>query len=301
MPRKRKHTLAVLAIFKNEATNISEWISHYAIQGATKIVLVNNNSDDDWQKAIRRCAHRQIVEVKDDTRHHMQKSIYREILKSGIFKDCKWLLICDLDEFAYARKGYTSIASFLESFPLKQVGAIMLPWKNFGSSGHQRQPKGLRTSFIARARVPFPEPAPGFSRGKYLCRVPFTRDVNIHHPYLRKGRLILSSGLDISHHLSYIHGGFAPTSESDLEASFLHINHYPIQSKDYFVNVKSSRGDAYFSDPALQVKSMAYFEKFDRSDVVDEELASLARREERPALSWASPLRRVGAALRLLR
>jgi hypothetical protein len=297
MSRKRKHTLAILALFKNEATNIAEWISHYAMQGATKIVLVNNNSDDDWQKAIKRCAHRQIVEVKEDTRHHMQKWIYREMLRSGIFEDCKWLLICDLDEFVYARKDYTSIASFLDSFPLRKVGAIMLPWKNFGSSGHNQQPRGLRKSFITRARVPFPEPVPGFSRGKYLCRMAFTRDVNIHFPYLKKGRYILSSGLDISHHLSHIYGGFAPTSESELEASFLHVNHYPIQSKAYFTNVKSSRGDAYFSDPALQVKTIAYFEKFDRSDVVDEELAYLARRQERLILGWTIPLKRMVAAL----
>ena len=183
-----KATFAVLALFKNEATNIAEWISHYALQGASKIVLVNNNSTDHWRDALKKCAYQSIVEIKEDSRCHAQITIYRDLLKSGIFSDYKWLLVCDLDEFAYARNNYTTIAAYLETFPLKQVGAIMLPWKNYGSSGHDKQPESLRSNFITRAKVPFPEPAPGFSRGKYLCRVAFTRDVGVHHPVLKKDR-----------------------------------------------------------------------------------------------------------------
>lgn len=301
MAGKSKSTFAVLALFKNEATNIAEWVSHYAAQGASKIVLVNNNSADHWRDALKRLAHQSIVEVKQDSRCHAQISIYRDLLKSGIFSDCKWLLVCDLDEFAFARNNYTSIAAFLENFPLKQVGAIMLPWKNFGSSGHDQQPKSLRANFIARARAPFPEPAPGFSRGKYLCRVAFTRDIGIHHPVLKRGRYILSSGRNISQHLPLIYEGFAPNSESELEASHLHMNHYPIQSKSYFTNIKSTRGDAYFSDPELQTKSMSYFNKFDRDDIIDEELACLARQEEQPLSCLVGSLRRLGASLRFPR
>ncbi|MFM7549759.1 MAG: glycosyltransferase family 2 protein [Cyanobacteriota bacterium] len=298
---RRGAAFAVLAVFKNEATNISEWVSHYVSQGAFKIVLVNNGSCDRWRGALERSSFKDVLIIKEDPRPHAQLSIYRDVLKSGVFADCKWLLVCDLDEFVYARNGYASIAGFLESFPLRRVGAIMLPWKNFGSSGHDLQPKHLRESFIARARVPFPEPVPGFSRGKYLCRVEFTRDIDIHHPLLKKGCYILSSGRDISCYLSRIYGGFAPNSESELEASCLHVNHYPIQSRSYFVSVKSVRGDAYFSDPALQVKNMAYFEKFDRNDIIDEELALLARREKSLRSHFAAFLRRFRASLRLRR
>lgn len=301
MMGRRGAAFAVLAVFKNEATNIAEWVSHYVSQGAFKIVLVNNNSCDRWRVALERSSFKDVLIIKEDNRRHAQLSIYRDVLKSGVFADCKWLLVCDLDEFVYARKGYASIADFLESFSLKRVGAIMLPWKNFGSSGHHRQPKRLREGFIARARAPFPEPVPGFSRGKYLCRVAFTRDIDIHHPLLKKGRYILSSGRDISCYLPRIYGGFAPNSESELEASCLHINHYPIQSKSYFVNVKSVRGDAYFSDPALQVKNMAYFEKFDRNDIIDKELAWLARLEKSLRSDLGTFLRQFKVPLRLRR
>ncbi len=288
-------------MFKNEATNISEWVSHYASQGASKIVLVNNNSDDDWQRSLKRCSCQDILEIHEDSRCHVQASIYQGLLRSGTFRNFKWLLICDLDEFVYARNNYATIATFLETFPLKKVGAIMLPWKNFGSSGHHQQPKGLRANFVARAMAPFPEPAPGFSRGKFLCRVGCTREVSIHHPVLRKGCYILSSGRNISQYIPQIYKGFAPNSESDLELSHLHINHYPIQSKSYFRNIKAARGDVYFSDPNLQIKDMSYFAKFDRSDVVDDELALLARREVSPLLLLAGGLRWLLAALRVLR
>ncbi|MEB3201578.1 MAG: hypothetical protein VKK05_02050 [Synechococcus sp.] len=118
---------------------------------------------------------------------------------------------------------------------------------------------------------------------------------------MKKGRYILPSGRNISKHLTNIYGGFSPTSESELEASHLHMNHYPIQSKSYFTDIKSTRGDAYFSDPGLQTKGMVYFKKFDRNEVIDQELAYLARQEERPLSGLAGSLRRLVAFLRFPR
>jgi len=44
-------SLSVLALFKNEGDILWEWSRHYLDQGATQIILINNNSDD-WRGAL---------------------------------------------------------------------------------------------------------------------------------------------------------------------------------------------------------------------------------------------------------
>ena len=43
---------AVVAIFKNEAMGIREWVEHYKWQGADKVLLLNNNSTDNWKEQL---------------------------------------------------------------------------------------------------------------------------------------------------------------------------------------------------------------------------------------------------------
>jgi hypothetical protein len=276
---EQQMSFGVLALFKNEAGNIAEWINHYLSQGASKIVLVNNGSDDDWSGQIGESNGADMVEVLHDNRKHAQVDIYRDALASNRFPNETWLLVCDLDEFAYARFGYGNIHDYLSRASLKGVGAIMLPWKSFGSSGFNRQPRGVRESFLYRATAPFPEPHPGFSRGKYLCRIGYTHDLCVHHPILRKGKYILSTGRDISRHSDLIRLGYVPNSEKQQALSVLHLNHYPVQSRDYFFNIKAKRGDAYFKTPRLQTKDNSYFDKFNKNDVFDDELSRLTGKQ----------------------
>ena len=45
--------LALMAMFKNEAMGIREWVEHYVWQGVDTILLLDNNSTDDWRSKIR--------------------------------------------------------------------------------------------------------------------------------------------------------------------------------------------------------------------------------------------------------
>jgi hypothetical protein len=61
-----------------------------------------------------------------------------------------WVLIADLDEFVYARKGYGTIPAYLRGLP-DHVKVIGLPWKNFGSSGNVAQPRSVIMGMRRRA------------------------------------------------------------------------------------------------------------------------------------------------------
>jgi hypothetical protein len=267
-------SLSVLALFKNESTNIAEWISHYLGQQVEQIILVDNGSTDCWQPIVQSLNSESQIICLSDRRKHAQVEIYRSILKSGIVKT-EWLLVCDIDEFAYARLGFSGLNDYLNQNISADVGAVMLPWKNFGSSGHISQPSSLRTSFVRRAKVPYPEPFQGHSRGKYICRVRDTFDLSVHRPLLSKGKFILSSGRDISGSIGQIRKGFVPNNEDELALSCLHLNHYAAQSLEYFKEVKSRRGDVYHAH--LESKDISYFTKFDTNDVHDNELALMVQ------------------------
>ena len=155
------------------------------------------------------------------------------------------------------------------------VGAVMLPWKNFGSSGLIQQPCSMRTSFVKRAQVPYPEPCQGHSRGKYICRVRSTIDLSVHRPILSQGKHILSSGRNISDSLANIRQGFVPNNEAELELCYVHLNHYAAQSLQYFKEIKSTRGDVFH--PGLESKDISYFKKFDTNDIFDNELALITQ------------------------
>jgi glycosyltransferase involved in cell wall biosynthesis len=266
--------ISVLALFKNESTNLAEWISHYLDQQVEKIILVDNGSTDHWRPIVQSVDSESRVICLSDNRKHAQVEIYRSVFKSGVIST-EWLLVCDIDEFAYARSGFSSLRDYLDQGISDDVGAVMLPWKNFGSSGFIHQPSSLRTHFVKRGKVPYPEPFPGHSRGKYICRVPCTFDLSVHRPLLSRGKYMLSSGRDISNALAQIRQGFVPNNEDELALSFVHLNHYAAQSLQYFKEIKSTRGDVYHSH--LESKDISYFKKFDTNDVLDDELALMTQ------------------------
>ena len=85
----------VVAIFKNEAMNFAEWISHYLWQGALHFYLVDNGSTDDWISTIPKEVHAQVTVTRDEA-SHIQRRSYSSllpILQERHPKD--WALIID--------------------------------------------------------------------------------------------------------------------------------------------------------------------------------------------------------------
>lgn len=262
----RKPTWAVLGLFKNEGDIIREWCQHYIIQGANQIILVNNNSSDDWRSGLAELGHDQRITCLSDERQHAQESIYNDVFKSGIINS-EWLLVCDLDEFVYARKGFESITDFLDSIP-KSISSIIIPWKNFGSSGHTQHPDGRVTdNFTARA-------AACREIGKAISRTKTITSITIHEHLCRRGLRIRPSGALLDQ---------SPVVDNDeqlLAADPLHLNHYSIRSLQYYQNVKMKRGNAYSPDHQF---GPGYFGVRDRNEVADPELKTINASRFNPA------------------
>ena len=228
------HKLGVLGIMKNEAMNLDEWVQHYLSMGAGKIFLIDNGSTDDTVSKAKNWVDKGVVELVQYPQPNRQKEHYWSAFKEfKIAQKCKWLILADLDEFWFCPTQET-IAEKLSEF--RAFDVIYGNWRMFGSSGLDKHPASIRQAFTMRA----PELRFHTER-KYICR-----------------SSVVSSAQSLGVHS--VNGARSERTISENEA--FHLNHYPIQSLEYFQKVKMKRGNASstFQKPS---PDMTYFERYD--------------------------------------
>lgn len=267
-------SLSVLALFKNEGDILWEWTRHYLHQGATQIILINNNSSDDWRGALGELGADQRVVCLEDPRLQAQERIYNDVLRSGLISG-DWLLVCDLDEFVYARPPFASITAYLAQLT-PEITSVAIPWKLFGSSGHIRHPDGRTIdNFLQRKRAGEPVLI------KTISRTAALQHLWPHHSRLSHGRCIRPDGSEARQEAA----GWMVSTEESLKREALHLNHYAVRSREFFERVKATRGDVYSRG---NLRDDAYFARFDHNELRDDELHQLsaAWAPAEPMPSW---------------
>jgi hypothetical protein len=171
-------SVAILAIFKNEAQTLVEWLSHHELEGVSQFVLLDQDSDDGGAAIARAWAREKAPAVKRHPRSHFWQrnliivnatrrpkaetqhggrcpSMYSCGVDQVIWYNrafhhvtADWVMVIDVDEYVYARGRFQTIPSYLASLPLSHRGLIALPWKQFGSSGIHKQPRSVISSFL---------------------------------------------------------------------------------------------------------------------------------------------------------
>ena len=190
-------------------------------------------------------------------------------------------MIIDLDEFVYARAGYARISDFLREGVDDDVSSVSVVWKMFGSSGHNTQPVSVIDGFTNRRQLCLEH----IGHQKQIHRIANVTRLDIHTAS-SSSRTIKSNGapfvpnlVDAADH--YYH--------ADLLADHaLHLNHYAIQSREWFEAVKMTRGAANCSTHD-HIRNEAYFVAYDYNDCEDTELASKRRTERALASRIGEP------------
>jgi hypothetical protein len=248
--------LALYAVFKNESHIFKEWLEHYIREGVEHFYLIDNGSDDNYKEVIK--PYMDKITLFYDTgdysgKYSKQASLYQKHIFPK-FIETKWILCVDLDEFMYTKNG--TIASELTKKEYSDVGQIMVPWKMFGSSGHINQPYSVIKSFLYRKKLSFH----CFGNYKTICRTEAIEDINGVHWYdnIKQGfRTIKYKDQN------------EMTEEEQHKLPF-QLNHYIVQSWDWFKNTKMTRGDSNFETNSRDEK---YFNQWDCNDVLDDELS----------------------------
>jgi hypothetical protein len=254
------YNICIVSVFKNEMSALDEWLNHYINQGVDHFFLTDNGSDDEYMRILSKYIQAGVVTLNINATKHQQMQHLNFFLDDS--KQYEWVIVVDLDEFMYAKNGFATIAKYLSQVDAN-IDQIHIPWKNFGSNGHIIQPDSIRHNFLMR------EYTTNFRTvgGKSITRTKNLKYILVHFSWLEdETRLLMTSDGIQTTDTDNFH-----ISDDILANSCLHLNHYAIQSWDWFRTIKMTRGDV----AAIHYENMrdrSYFEKYDNNIVFDDSI-----------------------------
>ena len=234
----------ICSVFKNEAHILDEWINHYLRRDVDHIYLINDNSTDNFMSIIEKHSDKVTVYNNDIVSKEVgrQSKIYEKYFRP-LINITKWMAIIDLDEFLWSpsNQNFKDVLSKYNMF-----AQLEIEWLIFGSNGHIEQPKSAVEGFTKRAKVIDPL----FYKYKSIIQAQFLIKFDIHIHKVR----------GITKRLNYDDSAIPP----------LVINHYWVQSYNFYMTIKSRRGDCdnwYNTHNMLRNEEM--FRKQDINEVTD--------------------------------
>ena len=231
--------MLLCAIFKNEAHVLSEWIQHYLQLGVEHIHLINDHSTDEYEPILAAFEGRVTLHQNDvvyDTIGRQEQIL--ESFMRPLLPTTDWVMTLDLDEFLYSTEDLKTV---LDAQPA-EIAQILVPWVHFGSSGHRLQPYSVVTGFTRCAKG-----EGRFNSHKSIARAATVEAFRVHQHVVR-GETVCSD--------------------------VLRINHYNVQSHEFYMGVKATRGDVNRYFDALQIqRDEALFAEYDRNEDEDTRLA----------------------------
>jgi len=212
----KPNNLAVLGMAKNEELNIDEWINHYLWQGADSIYIVDNDSNDSTPDKLKYLEASGKCKSISLQKPYMQTAHYWTAIKHFKIKEnYQWLLIADLDEFWFCKRGI-SISSALKDY--SKYGLLYCNWTEFGSSGFVEHPSELRIDLVNSTGK-----LSSHDHTKWICNTRMLRsqaNIGVHKFYGVPSESVVSVNDDFQ------------------------LNHYRTQSLHFWKNVKMVRGDS---------------------------------------------------------
>lgn len=256
------YKLSVIAMFKNESWIIKEWIEHYLSEGVEHFYLIDNGSNDDYESEISEY-NNFITLVKDSTRlqYGTQSYLYNKIYLDIIKNETMWIIICDIDEYIYARNGYEKITDLLDTMS-SNIETIWIPWKIFGSNGIIEQPKSIVHNFTRRSN----QPDSFLGHGKSIVRAKNLVNFGCcgHYVEVKNNSTIHTPNKDNYYLFDF--------NEDNCSKFNLNLNHYMLLSEEYYSKIKCSRGGG---ESGLTNKySLDFFKESDKNKNIlyDDEL-----------------------------
>jgi glycosyltransferase involved in cell wall biosynthesis len=232
------------AMFKNESHSMKEWLDHYIYHGVEHFYLIDDGSTDDYIAILQDYIDRGVVSLFVANEGYYlgrQRNLYNRYILPHI-KETRWLLMVDLDEYVWSVQNIR-LDCVLTGF--EQFGQIQIQESLFGSNGYENQPKHILPSFTKRCNE-------YRDTYKYFVNSAFDfYSLNVHYADFTD-RSYMTNGSVFIIAYDYI---------------FL-LNHYKCQSREFWNNVKCTRGDS----DNYTVRREECFMHFDMNDVDDSRL-----------------------------
>jgi hypothetical protein len=244
---KQKYNFAIMAIFKNETMNLKVWLDHYLWQGVEHFYLIDNGSTDNPMNILQEYIDKGIVTYYYRPDKHQQAELYRYMFDNENLKTVtKWLCICDLDEFFF---GTNTKLNIVLNEEFNNYDVIYTHSFFYGSDNLTKHPKDIRTDIIHRTN----DTVNGI---KYIFKPAIINNSSEvwTHWLVEPGTLYKKSG----------------QNETFTDTKF-RLNHYIVQSLEYFQNVKMTRGAADVITNE-NIRTMDVFNEYTKTAIIKDDI-----------------------------
>ena len=144
--------LSAVAIFKDEARHLDEWLAFGVSEGIEHFLLYDHCSTDNSRAVLQPWIDAGIVELIDwrvSWKSGAQKYAYIDALRR-LRGRSRWVAFIDIDEFLFSPSG-RRLPDVLKGY--EAYAGVVVNWQCYGTSGHATRPAGLTIeSFTHRAR-----------------------------------------------------------------------------------------------------------------------------------------------------
>lgn len=253
--------IAIGAIFKNECSYVTEWISYHKSIGFNKFYIVDNISDDGTSELLVKLHEKgEIVRIEYQTVVGIKPQVpaYNLIIERAK-KECEYIAFIDADEFFNLENPHGKIQLLVDKFNVSDdVGAIAINWSLYGSSGCILPGSGLvieRFDHRAEKNCHLNLHYKSFLK---ISAFESTKGGGVHHFKLKDGyKYIMTDGSDLN--------GSTGLSEY-VSWECCRLNHYVIKSNGEFYTKKMARGRAAGDNGTL---NKYFFNNHDKNEVRD--------------------------------
>ena len=261
------YNLAVVAIFKDEAPYLREWLDYHLLAGAEHFYLYNNGSTDNCAEVLAPYVDADLVTLIDWPGKVMQIPAYNDALYRFKFF-CRYMAFIDLDEFIYPKTNQSIVEVVDEVLSQDETAAALgINWQYFGSNGHETADlnRGVLERFTRRAPadwVIWPKNENELPQGNIYIK-------SIVNP--RRTKRFTNP------HFAIYFGAFVPLNDKgekinqagNFPVAFdkIVINHYYTRSREEFFQKKLPRGWACAEVAPYDLQS---FSERDRNEIFDD-------------------------------
>ena len=260
-----KYELAIVAILKNEAPYIKEWIDYHLLAGVDHFYLYDNESTDNIREILNPYIISGVVDYAVCPGKCAQMVAYNNAIQKYKF-DCNYMLFIDLDEFVYPHENKSIVEIVKEYFDMNpNIAGFVIHVIFFGSSGQEKAnfDKDVLERFIYRSEINFPG-------NRYVKTILNPRLVEL---------------IRDPHVAIYFNGKFAVREDKKVISNSLNdssvadrisINHYQIKSREEYI-IRYNRmlsGDGYYLYQRDKIDSISDEEWYklneNRNDIYDD-------------------------------
>jgi len=268
------HDLSVVAIVKDEAHYLKEWLDYHLVAGVDHFYIYNNESTDETREILKPYIEARQVDCFMVPGEVMQMPAYNDAVRKFRFAT-RYMAFIDVDEFIFP-KSPQSIVEIVDEVLSKdeRAEALAVNWQIFGSNDLETADysKGVLERFTRRAPSDWFEPPTrttlpvGNIHIKTIANPRYIRYiVNPHYAYYFGAKFAVNSdGGRVTH------WGSEPVL-----ADKIVVNHYFTKSKEEFQSkLERGRKGVDSKDFDAVTVDMSAFDKNNRNDVEDDGILS---------------------------